>query len=643
MKLNKAYRYGIMAGTILAMTACSEESIFEPTQSGIPVASDYSIGITVDDLNNVELNILTKEGNKATGVYPIWYVNGSERPSTSLTYRDLITIMGDYPVTMKVGNANGVSEGAVNGTIVIPKTIFDFAPYMTALTNGESKEWAIDGTKDGNMGCGEGPDNPTGWWNGGPGCKEAEGVYENSMIFGYTGSETEGSYTFEPGSAGTVYVNKGVKALPGLDVNNPDDDNDFRVAASTMNSSFTLVPEGASLYLTLPAHTLFPYIASEAGFDNPKYRIANFSRNSITLVEDLAGISWQYIIAPKAEGDVTTTGFKYSFEHNLWKSAEVSIASTWFADDNWGQIDSPDITMNDTGGFSFHAPAGMGGSQWQGQVHVATNIEVKAGVTYDFSCNVEVPKDGSVTVKLQKQGDDNTFFENTGSQVAVGANGSIVWFSDLEGFDGTLAVAFDFGGFGDCDVKVSNVVFKEHQYDDGTKIPAAVDSPQIADGDNMFKAVEILKYTTWFADDSWSPLADQPEITFEGNNDGYSFTAPAGVGSSQWQGQVHVWTNVATSAENQYDFVMTIDSTDDIEGVTVKIQKGDSLGDDADTDDNSYIVLDQVNVEGGTPTLYFFKGKKGIDTEKLQVCMDYAGVPAGAQVKVSGIKMQVSK
>ena len=108
-----------MAGLLLAMTACAQEDIFEPSAAGIPQASDYTIGISVDEFNTVELNILDKNGQRATGVYPIWYVNESQRPSTALTYRDLITVAGEYPVEMKVGNANGVSEGSVNGTIVI--------------------------------------------------------------------------------------------------------------------------------------------------------------------------------------------------------------------------------------------------------------------------------------------------------------------------------------------------------------------------------------------------------------------------------------------------------------------------------------------------------------------------------------------
>lgn len=640
-KTNKLIVNGLAAGVLLALSACSDEHINEPSMAGIPQASDYQIGITVDDLNNVELNILDKNGNNAVGVYPIWYVNNSERPSTSLTYRDLITTAGEYPVEMKVGNSNGVSDGSVIGTIHIDKTIFDFAPYMKALTDGSSKQWAVDGTKEGNMACGPDGSDPTGWWNGAPGCKEAEGVYANVLTFGDNGGEKSGVYIFDPGTSGTMYVNTGIHALPGYEVNNPDDGADFRVEAKTVETTFSLNPVGANLYLELPANTPFPYIPSEAGFANPQYRITSFSKSQITLVQELDGIAWQYIIAPKAEADVTVTGFKYDFEHNLWKNAEVSVESTWFADGGWAELPAqPDVTLTATKGISLHVPAETGTEQWQGQVHVATNIEVHSGTTYDFSCNVNVPKAGLVTVKVVKMGDDNTFF--IADRVDVESNGSIVWFSDLEGFDGTLKIAFDFAGYGDCDIEVGNIVFKEHQYDDGTKIPAAASMPNISDSDNLFADFQVVKYTTWFADGSWNADAvAQPEIVFF--EDGYSFIAPEGIGPDQWQGQVHVWTNIATSEDNKYDFVMTIESDKDLSGVTVKVQKGDGLGDDPDGDDNYFIALDRVDVEGGTPYQYFFKSKKGITTTNLQLCMDYGGAPSKANITVSQIKMQISK
>ncbi len=160
-------------------------------------------------------------------------------------------------------------------------------------------------------------------------------------------------------------------------------------------------------------------------------------------------------------------GFKYDFEHNLWKEAKVKVQTTWFADGGWAELaPQPTVELTPTKGFTFTAPEATGNDQWQGQVHIGTNIPVKAGVTYDFSCNITVPKDGAVTVKPQMDGDDNVYF--TADRVNVSAGGSIVWFSDVEGFDGTLKIAFDFAGFGGCTITVDNIVFKEHQYDDGT-------------------------------------------------------------------------------------------------------------------------------------------------------------------------------
>ena len=641
--INKIFGYGAMASLIFALGSCAQEDINYPSAKGIPQASDYQIGISVDELNNVELNILDKNGAPAVGVYPVWYVNESERPSTALTYKTLLTIAGDYPVEMKVGNANGVSEGSVNGTIVIDRTIFDFSPYMRALTDGESKEWGVDGTKQGNMGCGP-VEDPTGWWSASPGDKEAEGVYENTLIFTDNGGETSGEYTFDPGAAGTFYVNTGVHSLPGYDVKNPDDGADFRVDCGIVKTTFTLEPVGANLYLVLPADTPWPYVASEAGFANPRYRITSFSKSEITLAEDLEGISWQYILAPKgnAVNDVTTTGFKYDYEHNLWKDANVWVASTWFADNDWNSdaVQQPDVTVTPTKGIKFHTPANMGSEQWQGQVHVETNIPVHSGVTYDFSCNVDVPKAGAVTVKVQKIGDDDTFF--TADRVDVDANGSIVWFSDVEGFDGDLKIAFDFGGYGDCDIEVSNIVFKEHQYDDGTVIPSAAVAPVIPDAENLFANFKVVKSSTWFANSDWNADGiQQPELVFF--NDGYSFICPDGLGSEQWHGQVHIWTDVKTTSSDKYNFVMTIESDRDIKGVTVKIQKGDTLGEDADSDDNTFFEVKRVDVEEGVPSVYSFKNKEGIDTDNLQICMDFGGAPAKANITVSGIKMQAIK
>lgn len=633
-KSNIIFRSCLAAGAVIALGACSQESIFEPNANGIPQASDYQIGVSVDELNNVELNILDKNGATAKGVYPIWYVNGSTRPSTSLTYRDLLTIAGDYPVEMKVGNANGVSDGTVTGTIHIENTIFDFTPYMRALTDNSSKEWAVDATADGNMGCGPDAGNPTGWWNGGPGCKEAEGVYENILTFTDNGEETTGGYSYNPGKSGSFYVNTGVKSLPGYEVNNPGNGEDFRVEAHEVVTTFSLAPEGANLYLTLPANTPFPYIPTEAAFDAPKYRVVSCNKNSVTLVQDLDGISWQYIIAPKAE-DTTFKGFKFDSPFNLWKDATVSLQSTYFTPAGWAGGLEPAVCEVAADKITVKTPAEMGGDQWMGQVHVLTDIQLSAAETYDFSCFIDCPVDSKVTVKVQKDGDDGVSL-NGQDQIPFTADGSCYYFTDAPGFDGTLKIAFDFGGYPDTEFVISNIVLKKHSDDDGTVLPDQPGEPSepeqpvtwvgVDSADNLFNGAKYT-YEYYYAP-AWAQIAD-PKMT-EGANS-WTLELPEAT-SDQWQAQFKMATDLATSADKRYDFRVTFYSDKELPGVTFKCV--------LDGDDNTFYMADRLHVPEYEDATFKWVDLPGIDMSKMKIVFDFGGNQANTKVTVKDIIVQ---
>ncbi|MDE6290329.1 MAG: hypothetical protein K2M16_02240 [Muribaculaceae bacterium] len=630
---DKVLGFASMAGVMLAMGACSTEPNFQPSMAGIPQASDYQIGISVDEFNNVELNILDKNGQNAKGVYPVWYVNESTRPSTALTYRDLITIAGEYPVEMKVGNGNGVSEGSVTGTIHIDKTIFDFTPYMKALTDNETKEWAVNGETPGNMGCGPAT-NPTEWWSSGPNEKEAEGVYSNILTFGYTDSETSGSYVYNPGESGTMYVNKGVHTLQGYTVNNPENDADFRVDTQEIATEFTLSPEGANLYLVLPPHTPFPYIPSEDAFNNPKYRIVSFSKSSITLVQDLDGISWQYIIAPKAE-DTSFKGFKYDSEYNMWKTAEVTLQSTYFTGENWDGGLEPDVIEVSNEKIFVHTPAAMGSDQWKGQVHVGTDIQVSADETYDFSCKVESKVDSKVTVKVQMDGDDGVSFAGQ-DQIAFDAGGSYYYFSDLKGFDGQLKIAFDFAGYPDTDFTITDIVFKKHSDDDGTVLPDLPSEPEkpvkwvdVDSPDNLFHGCTWTN--TFYYAPGWAQIAD-PVVNVDGNT--ISVTLPEAT-TDQWQAQVAFHTDITTSADKLYDFRVTFYSNKEHPGVTFKCVL--SGGGD---NDNIFYMADRLKLTEYEDQTYSWIGLPGIDMDKMSVFLDFGGNAAGTEIQIKDIIIQ---
>ncbi len=309
-------------------------------------------------------------------------------------------------------------------------------------------------------------------------------------------------------------------------------------------------------------------------------------------------------------------GYKYDSEYNLWKNAAVTLQSTWFADDNWGALD-PQPTVDLSNEYiSFHTPAGMGSTQWQGQVHIGTDIQVSSSETYDFSCYVEAVVDTKITVKVQKDGDDNTFF--VADQQEFKAGGSVYHFSGLPGFDGTLKIALDVAGYPDTDFAISNIVFKNHKNDDGTVFPVlgyTYDGPN-----NLWKDATISNITTWFADANWAQVAD-PKYEVE-NQVIYVEGLPEN--KDQWQGQLAMDLDIATAADKTYDFSVIITATADHPGITVKLTDPN--------DDNHFMCADRVPVTANTATVYHFNEVAGLGLDNVKLVLDFGGATAGTNV-----------
>lgn len=374
----------------------------------------------------------------------------------------------------------------------------------------------------------------------------------------------------------------------------------------------------------------FSGVIAEAGTYQVEVRMGN--RNGLS-----EGSKVYEIVIEKSLGGEIFKGFNYDYEHNLWKSCRITETGFFFADENWGGLETPSMNIVNEG-FSFTLPANQGSQQWQGQVHITTDIATSAANHYDFSIFLQAAEaHPGVTVKLHPQGDDGTFYCEKKVPLEAGI-GKCFYFSDVEGIDmSNLVLTLDFGGgVGGSEVSVGNIVFKDHANDDGTVLPPSV---EFDDSRNLFAGFSMVHLTTWFANSGWSTDGiAQP--TVDVTSDGYSFVMPAGVGGDQWQGQVHLWTDVASSADKHYDFCITFTSTEDHPGVTIKIQKGDSLGEDGETDDNVFFCLDKVALTANVPYTYYFEDLPGIDTNNIQVCCDYAGGVAGAEITVSNIHLQ---
>lgn len=638
MKKSNILKASLLMGVVIAVSSCREETINYLDPTAVPQASDYSIKVDVDpSTNQVTLNLVDAGGAVAKGVYPVWKVYTKSNPvlSTRPTYTDIVAIAGDYDVEAQVANRNGVSDGVLTGTIHIENTMMDFSPYVKSLTGGSSKVWHIDGSQQGNLGCGEPGTDGLNWWSAAPNDKAAFGVYDNLMTFTDNGGDGSGLYTFDPGTPGTIYVNKDVTVEP-YSASNPHNDEDFCAPAELQeNVPFTLTFEGADLVLKFPEGTLIGYLPNDDLYYDPKFKVLNLNANQIELVCDNGGIAWHYLLAPVEE---KFEGFKYDSEFNMWKNAEVFLQSTWFSPSDWsGSCVQPEVDVTNST-IKFHTPADMGGDQWMGQVHIGTNIAVSAGETYDFSCVINAPEDIVATVKVQMDGNDDVSFAGQ-DQIAFTAGGSCYYFSDKPGFDGTLKIAFDFGGNPDMDIIISKIVFKNHKDDDGTVLPSdepAGEDPVEEDvswvspdsADNIWNSATITNTTFYTAmGGDWSSIAN-PDLT-EGDNE-FTLVYSEGSGDQQWQAQFGLETNLSFSADKKYDFSVTINPSCDLAGVTVK---------PTNFSDDSFWSDGRHDVSAGKDNVIRLIGVSA-EMPDFKIVFDLPGVEVGGTVVIKNIIIQ---
>ena len=187
---------------------------------------------------------------------------------------------------------------------------------------------------------------------------------------------------------------------------------------------------------------------------------------NVIALSDVAGFDGQFKIALDFAGAPVGTEFTVSrvflSEHNDANIAPFDYQDSknllngqtfgndfrfWFADGGWSQIADPAYEGDNAAYFSVTIPDGMGGDQWQGQVHIPfDNVTLSAGKNYNFS--IVVIADNNVpglTVKPQNDADDNQFLSADRHAIAANVPTAIV-LTGCPGFDGKFRLCLDFGG-----------------------------------------------------------------------------------------------------------------------------------------------------------------------------------------------------
>ena len=626
----------------LAMTACSPDEFSGADPNGIPSVSGVDFNISVDQETNQMIATYTPQ----PGTYPVWILNGT-------TYSTLQEVgynnpeAGTYTIDMKIGNRNGFSQGTISKTFTFNETKVDYSADFRRITG---KEWRIANKEVAHMGCGPAGTAGTEWWSAQPNDKKDFGVYDDRITF-TADNRKGGTYTYNAGADGMTYVNWGTSFNP----TGAEPDVDVALGNQTSTWSFEVYDwedaEGnvtKQTYIQLGKNTLFPYISSNAQYENPKFRIETLTATKIVLVYDAPdrSISWRFILTSAAdERLVEEQGFDANSDFNLWKG--VTPDATFYFAPNWSPDRTADMqaTYNDKGNDYTITVPDAAFDRWQAQMHLhTTGVETSAANHYDFSCIFVADADiDGVTVKVTNEADNEAIIDVDNISLKAGKE-YVFWKSDIEGKDlSPVKIVFDFGhASGATNINVSNIVLKDHANNDGTIVSESgegggEDKPTMdwnyESGANLWKAVDdgtlFDAFGYWFADDSWTALGTQPEATH--NGDTYEITIPEGIGGSQWQGQFHIDTKLTASAAKAYNFYFVMETDNDCPGVTVKL---------TDAGDSNFFCEGRHDVKADEPFIFKLEGatlKEGKDAEAIRLFFDFGGSPAGTHVKISKI------
>ena len=652
--MNKFFKYmGCALLAALTFSACSPDEFSGADPNGLPTIGDRVITVETDQETNTAVFSLSGDFK---GCYPIWYLDGkmySILPKTSYSNMEA----GTHQLEVRIMNRNGQSQGSLTDNFTFNETKVDYTQYFNKLCE---KDWRIDYTEAGHMGCGEPGTDGSNWWSAGPNDKADWGVYDDRIKFAHASSDpvAGGSYSYDPGEGGTVYVNTGCSVFSEFNTN---DGQDFVATVEPMTSTFELIPgkfgEEDCLYIKFPAGTLLPYVPNDQAYNEPYYRVEAMTNTRLVLVQDIGTIAWRLVFTSREdtgmpdEPDTPDAIFDWNYDasSNLWKAVDAGTAfidvTPWFADGGWSQIGDP-VWSHSGDTWELTIPEGMGGDQWQGQFPINTTLTATMDKTYNFYCLVEADNDcPGVTIKLVETDEkeleikhDGNFFVadrhkiSADKQFVYKAEGVHLSQNDAH----ALSLFFDFGGTpAGTHIKISKIYFEE---DNSVSYDSA---------DNLWKAVDagsaFISVTPWFADGGWSQIGD-PVWNHSGAD--WTLTIPEGMGSNQWQGQFPINTTLTALMSDEYDFSVTILADNDCNGVTIKLTETDEKDKDPEVKhDNNFFFADQHNIKADQPYTYKVKGKKlpMNDAHALSLFFDFGGSPIGTNIKISNIIFSKSK
>ena len=641
-KIYKLFCAGLIGcGLSAALTACSPETFDGPDQNGIPSISNVDINMDIDQTVNQATFSVT---NMPAQTYAIWTVNGDQY-STLNPMNWANNKAGTYDVELRLGNRNGFSQGSVSKQFTFDNSQIDLAPYISRI----SRTWRINYTEQGHMGCGEPGTDGSNWWSALPSEKADWGVYDDRITFG-----DDGSMLYDPGEGGTVYVNNGSSLFPEYNTLVQKDNSkiDFMAPVDPQVSSYSFDVVGDKIVLKLAPKTLFPYLSSDAQYNNPVFTVTKLTNSEMVLLYETKDITWRFMFTSK-EDDAPKAfkGYKFDSDGNMLRDATWEISRYYAHGDAWEGYNVEDITYTNEGNKKFVVNLPYESNQrWQAQFQLQNlgGVSTQAGKNYDFSIKLKANQDlNSATVKLTDATDDTNFYFDEVIPLE-GDTEYLLAKSNMEGRDiALLHLVFDFGG---CKagtvVEITDMVLKDHAFDDGAGQPEEEGGEGgEGGGEETFKpfdfndAGNMLKDATWeifryYAHgDAWEGYnAEDITYTNEGNQ---KFVVSLPYESNQrWQAQFQLQNlgGVATQAGKTYDFSIKLKANQDLNSATVKLTAAD--------DDTNFYFDEVIPLEGDTEYALVKSGMEGKDISLFHLVFDFGGCSAGTVVEISDMVLK---
>ena len=366
--------------------------------------------MTVDQ----ETNQMVATYTPKAGTYPIWIIDGTSYSTLSeVGYTN--TEAGTHTVELKLGNRNGISQAGVSKTFTFNETKIDWSADFRRITG---KEWRIDNKEVGHMGCGPAGTDATEWWSAAVNDKKDFGVYDDRLTF-TADTRKGGAYSYNAGPDGMTYVNKGCTTW---DTQNEAADVDVAIGNQTATWEFAVLDwkkaDGevvtGNKYIQLAANTAFPYISSDAQYQNPLFRVEQLTNSKMVLYYETPdrSIAWRFVFTSAAEQRlVEESGFDASSDFNLWKG--ITPTATFHFQPGWADVRTSEMEsayIQADNDYTVTVPDACS-DRWQAQFHLHTDLAISAANHYDFSCIFVADADiDGVTVKLTISKDGNNYF-----------------------------------------------------------------------------------------------------------------------------------------------------------------------------------------------------------------------------------------